>query len=169
MKKNFFLILLCSMSLGILSCQSQPQKDAQNMATDIQKMVKGNSGLIPTTTNGFMMTAKIDGREWKAIEMYPPDKAGQVAGVNNRESIALPYYDRRNFLARVKTKLGVDYGGVDMRLDDDIALYSAINGEMEITKSDDNMAEGKFHFIAKGFQSDKTVEVTDGLFRILFK
>lgn len=39
---------------------------------------------------------------------------------------------------------------------------------MELTKVDDNMAEGKFYFTATGFQSDKTVEVTDGFFRIVW-
>ena len=36
-------------------------------------------------------------------------------------------------------------------------------------QKNDNMAEGKFYFTATGFQSDKTVEVTDGFFRILWK
>jgi hypothetical protein len=36
--------------------------------------------------------------------------------------------------------------------------------QMEITKVDNNWAEGKFYFT--GSRSDKTVEVTDGFFRI---
>jgi hypothetical protein len=39
-------------------------------------------------------------------------------------------------------------------------------GEMEITKVDDNWAEGKFSFTGSASSTTKTVEVTDGFFRI---
>lgn len=154
------------------SCKSKAQSDAVQQAEDIQKMVKANTpGTEPTTADGYLMTAKIDGKEWSATAMYPPDRAGQVYGENNGESISLPYYDRKNFLQMKidKKKLGDGGSAVDMRLNDKIALYSAVKGEMEVTKVTDNMAEGKYYFTAQGFQSDKRVEVTDGFFRILFK
>lgn len=170
MKKNLLLILFCTVTRGIFSCKSQSQNEAEKTATDIQSMVKANSpGTQPTTADGFMMTAKIDGKEWNANAMYPPEVAGKVFGENNGESISLPYYDRRSFLARTNTILGDGGSAAELHLNDDIALYTGTKGTMEITKSDDNMAEGKFSFTAKGFQSDKTVEVTDGFFRILFK
>jgi hypothetical protein len=37
---------------------------------------------------------------------------------------------------------------------------------MEITKVDDKWAEGTFSFTASGFQTDKTMQVTEGFFRI---
>lgn len=164
---------LSILAIGVLiSCKSKAQNSAEQQAKDIQKMVKANTpGTRPTTADGYMMTAKIDGKEWSATAMYPPDRAGQVYGENNGESISLPYYDRKSFLQMKndKRKLGEGGSAVDMRLNDNIALYSAIKGEMEVTKADDNMAEGKFYFTAKGFQSDKTIAVTDGFFRILFK
>ncbi|MEO5500089.1 MAG: hypothetical protein ABIR31_01490 [Ginsengibacter sp.] len=160
------LYFLFIFSILVFSCKSNSEKNAQDMATGVQNMVKEHSpGTVSTSTDGYTMTATIDGKDWKAADMYPPDKAGLIVGENNGESISLPYYDRRNFLANTKTKLK----GVDMRLNDEIKLWSGINGEMEITKSDANMAEGKFSFTAKGFQSDKTIEVTNGFFRILFK
>lgn len=166
MKLYSLCFLLIFSGILITGCKSKSANDAQDMAGNIKEMVKKNSpGTIATSADGYTMTAKIDGKEWKAVDMYPPDKAGLVVGENNGESISLPYYDRRSFLANTKTKLN----GVDMRLNDDIKLWSAIKGEMEITKVDNNMAEGKFYFTAKGFQSDKTIEVTDGFFRILFK
>jgi hypothetical protein len=153
-------------------CKNKAETGAAQQAKDIQEMVKKNSpGTIPTTADGYMMTATIDGKAWKATAMYPPDKAGVVVGENNGESISLPYYDRRSFLEMQtnKRKLGDGGSAVDIQLNDDIALYAASKGEMELTKVDDHMAEGKFSFTAKGFQSDKTIEVTDGFFRILFK
>jgi hypothetical protein len=154
------------------SCKSKAESDAVQQAKDIQKMVKENSpGTIATTADGYTMIATVDGKEWKATAMYPPDVAGQVVGENNGESISLPYYDRKNFLQMKidKRKLGDGGSAVDMRLNDKIALYSAVKGEMEVTKVDEKSAEGKFFFTAKGFQSDKTIEVTNGFFRILFK
>lgn len=169
MIKNTFYSLVMLLFF-VISCKSQSQKDAAKTASDIQSMVKANSpGTRATTADGFMMTAKINGKEWKANAMYPPDRAGQVNGENNGESISLPYYDRRSFLANTRKKLGDGGSTAELRLNDDIVLYTGVKGTMEITKSDDNMAEGKFSFTAKGFQSDKTVEVTDGFFRIMFK
>lgn len=158
---------LSILAIGVLiSCKSKAQSSAEQQAKDIQKMVKQNSpGTIPTSASGYMMTASIDGKEWKASAMYPPESAGLIVGENNGESISLPYYDRRSFSGSKITKLK----GVDMRLNDDVKLWTGVNGEMEITKIDDKSAEGTFHFTAKGFQSEKTIEVTNGFFRILFK
>lgn len=153
-------------TLVTISCKSKAQNEAIQTAKNIQTAVKENTpGSIPTTTGGWMMTAKIDGRDWKASGIMPPDKAGVLFGQNNGESISLPYYDRRNFLASKKTKLG-DYSRAEVILNDDIALYTATKGEMVLTKVDDNWAEGKFSFTAKGLKTDKTIEVTDGVFRI---
>lgn len=151
-------------------CKSQSQKEAIQKAKDIQTAVKENTpGSIPTTTGGWTMTAKIDGKEWKASGIMPPDRAGVLLGENNGESISLPYYDRRSFLANTKTELGANHGLAEMRLNDNIVLYTGTKGELELTKVDDNWAEGKFSFTAKGFQTDKTVKVTDGFFRISLK
>ena len=65
--------------------------------------------------------------------------------------------------------MGEGHELAEMHLNDDVSLWTASKGEMELTKVDDNLAEGKFYFTAKGFQSYKTIEVTDGFFRILFK
>lgn len=166
MKINTLCLLLVFSAFLVTGCKSKSESDAPNMAANIQNMVKKNSpGTVATSPTGYMMTAKIDGKDWKADAIYPPDRAGQIVGENNGESIALPYYDRKNFLAKKITKLK----GIDMRLNDKIVLYTGTMGEMELTKVDDNMAEGKFYFTASGFQSDKIVEVTDGFFRIVWK
>jgi hypothetical protein len=161
MKKLQLLFVFAT--LIIAGCKSQSEKEAIQKAKDIQTAVKENTpDSIPTTQGGFTMTAKINGKDWKATAMMPPDRAGLIFGENNGESISLPYYDKRSFLANTKTKLD----GVEMRLNDDVSLWTAKTGEMEITKVNDNWAEGKFFFTASGFQSDKTIEVTDGFFRI---
>ena len=157
---------IIAFSIILLSCNNT-QNDAAKQAQQIQKTVKENSpGSIPTASDGITLTAKIDGKDWKASSMMPPDRAGVILGENNGESISLPYYDRRNFLANDKKKLGENHELAEMRLNDDVSLWTATKGELEITKVDENWAEGKFSFTAKGFQTDKTIEVTDGFFRI---
>ncbi|HEY8690316.1 MAG TPA: hypothetical protein VIM07_13855 [Chitinophagaceae bacterium] len=164
MKKNISLLIVVA-CMFLLSCNSG--NNAATKANDIQNMVKQNSpGSLPTSESGITLTAKIDGKEWKATAMMPPDRAGLIVGENNGESISLPYYDRRNFLASDKQKLGDGHGLAEIRLNDDVALWTGTKGEMELTKVDDNWAEGKFSFTAKGFNTDKTKEVTDGFFRI---
>lgn len=163
---SFLFIALC---FTLFSCNNT-QNDAVKQAQSIEEAVKQNTpGSIPTTNEGYTMTAKIDGKEWKATGIIPPDKVGLIFGENNGESISLPYYDRRSFLAVPKKKFTDGGSSTDLRLNDDIAIYSGTKGEMEITKVDDNMAEGKFYFTATGLFSDKTKEVTDGFFRIVWK
>ena len=159
--KQFLLVLSVT---GLLSScgsdQSKAVNDAKNIQAEIQKTKPGS---VAATEDGWTMTAKINGKVWTATSMIPPDRAGRIFGENNGESISLPYYDRRSFLAEKKTKLGK---GVDMMLNDDVKLWGSKEGELEITKVDDKWAEGKFYFTASGFQTDKTMEVTDGFFRI---
>jgi hypothetical protein len=156
-------------TIMLISCgnntQSQSVKDAIDLKDGIQKMMPGG---IATTANGYTMTAKINGKDWSATSMMPPGVAGRIVGDNNGESISLPYYDRRNLLALPKRKLGEGHDGVDLFLNDDVKIWGAKSGVMEITKVDDNWIEGTFSFIATGLQSDKTTEVTDGFFRIAF-
>jgi len=166
MKQTLLLFITAAMlSACGNSDQSKAVSDAKQVQAELKTMQPGGR---PTTEGGWTMTAKINGKVWTATSMIPPDRAGQIFGENNNgESISLPYYDRRSFLAQEKNhKLGGNHDGVDMRLNDDIVLWSAKKGEMEITKVDDKWAEGKFSFIASGFQTDKTIEVTDGFFRI---
>ena len=155
-------ILICLIATMLSSCgnsyQSKTRSDAKELQSAIKKMQPGG---IPTTEGGWTMTAKINGKDWAATSMMPPDRAGRIFGENNGESISLPYYDRRRTLGQ--EKLGK---GVDMMLDDDVKLWGSSEGEMEITKVDDKWVEGKFSFTASGFQTDKTVKVTDGVFRI---
>jgi len=164
MKQTISILILAAM---LYSCGNNTQNKALNDAKEVQTAIKQmQPGGIPTSQGGYTMTAKINGKDWTATSMMPPDRAGRIFGENNGESISLPYYDKKNFLSQTKNKLGENHDAVDMMLNDDVKLWSAKKGEMEITKVDDNWAEGKFSFTANGFQSDKTIEVTDGFFRI---
>jgi len=164
--KQKFSFLGIAFCIVLLSCNGA-QNSAAKQAEQIQSMVKQNSpGSIPTSPDGNTLTAKINGKDWKATGMMSPDRAGVIIGENNGESISLPYYDRRSFLASEKRLLGDTHDLAEMQLNEDVKLWTATKGELDLTKVDENWAEGKFSFTAKGFQSDKTIEVTDGFFRI---
>lgn len=169
MKRTIFAPgILLAIAVALFSCSSG-QNGAAQKAKELQAGISAmKPGGIATTAGGYTMTAKINGRDWAATSIISPAIAGVIAGENNDESIALPYYNKRSLLGLKKRKLGEGHGGVDMRLNDDVKFWSAKTGEMEITKVDDNWIEGKFSFIAVNTASGKTVAVTDGFFRIAF-
>ena len=78
--KTTNLFFRIAFSILLLSCNST-QNDAAKQAQEIQNAVKQNSPLsIPTSPDGITLTAKIDGKEWKATGIMPPDRAGLIVG-----------------------------------------------------------------------------------------
>jgi hypothetical protein len=55
---------------------------------------------------------------------------------------------------------------VDLMTNDDVGLWGGYKGEMEITKADNEWAEGKFYVSANDDATGKALEVTEGFFRI---
>ena len=159
MKQTISIFL---MAILISSCGNSDQSKALETAKDIQTVIK--PGTIATTTSGYLMRAKLDGKEWTATSLMPPDAAGRIIGYNNGEYIGLPY-DRRYLVVGKKITFGENQA-VDLATNDDTGMWGGRKGEMEITKVDHNWAEGKFYFTATTSSSNKTVEVTDGFFRI---
>jgi hypothetical protein len=161
------LLLIAIFIISNSSCKSKSQSDAVQLAKDLQTAVKENTpGSIPASTTGYTMTAKINGRSWVANAMMPPEPAGRIIGYYNKESISLPY-DRRDMVVGNKTRFGENQA-VDLFTNDDVGIWGGRKGEMEITKVNDKSAEGKFYFTATASGTDKTMEVTDGFFRIMF-
>jgi hypothetical protein len=158
--KQTILILLMAVILS--SCGNSDQSKAVDQAKDIQSAIK--PGTVATTADGYMMKAKIDGKEWVATSMMPPDAAGRIVGYYDNQYMGFPY-SKSDMTAGKKIMFGED-NAVDLSLNNG-CLWKDIKGEMEITKADDNSAEGKFSFTTTCSSSGKTVEVTDGLFRIL--
>ena len=162
MKQTISILVLVIM-FSYCGNQSSAIKD-QQQAMEVLKSV--TPGTVPTTSDGFTMKAKLNGKEWSATSMMPPVAPSRIIGYNNGEYISFPY-DRRNMVIGKKTTFTQDYA-VDLTTDDDVKFWGGRKGEMLITKVDDNMAEGTFFFTASASGSTKTIEVTDGFFRILF-
>ena len=162
-----YAVLFIMMLFLLGSCNSQ-QTAAKQQAEAIKNAIaKTRPGTVATKEGSWSMTATINGKKWIASSVMPPEAAGRIIGYYKEEYIGLPY-DKRNMVAGKKIKFGED-NAVDLSTSDDIGLWGGRKGEMEITKVNDNWAEGKFYFTGSTSRSDKTVEVTDGFFRIQLK
>ncbi len=161
-------ILLCCITGMLSSCgnsdQSNVVSDAKKVQSEMKKMMPGS---IPTTEGGWTMKAK-NGKDWIAATMMPLDEeTGRIIGDNNGEGFGFPY-DRRQMEVGRKEIFGQG-NAVDMSTLEggEIKYWSGYKGEMEITKVEGDWAEGKFVITGTSVaDSAKTVEVSDGFFRI---
>ncbi len=162
MKQTLSILLITAIltSCGT-STGNNTVSDAKQVAAGIISMQPGG---IATTAGGWTMTAKINGKSWSANSIVSPDMAGRIVGESNGETISLPY-DRRGMVVGKTTKFSHN-NAVDLFTNDEVALWGGYAGEMEITKVDADWAEGKFIVTGSTSSTDKTLEVTEGFFRI---
>ena len=97
--------------------------------------------------------------------MMPPETAGRIVGYYKNEYIGLPY--SKNDI-EVGKKIILDQDNADDILFNDGCLWQTTKGEIEITKVYNNAAEGKFFFTTVCNSKNKTIDVKDGFFKILF-
>jgi len=154
-------------SIGLLfiisSCNSQ-QTAKQQAIAEKNAIEAARPGTIPAKAGGWSMTAKIDGKDFTASSLMPPEAAGRIIGYYKTAYIGLPY-DRRYLVVGKKISFG-EHNAVDLSVEGDDNFYGGRTGEMEITKVNAQWAEGVFHFTATSHGSSKTFTVTDGFFRI---
>jgi hypothetical protein len=156
-------LLTMSIACILSSCGGSAQNKAIEDQKEAQKVIEASEpGHIPAKEGEWTMTAKIDGKEWTASSFFPLDFQGKIHGFYKEESISLPY-DRSYIKVGKKIQFGEIY--VALLFTDD-AIWDAKNGGMEITKVENDWAEGKFFFTATTSTTGKTKEVTDGFFRI---
>lgn len=146
----------------LLSCGSNEQTKAVEKAKESTGQMK--PGAVATSPQGYSLKATVNGNQWAASSMMPPDAAGRIIGYQSEEYIGLPF-SKSSLAAGTRTVFGEEEA-VDLALDDDVKIYAGKKGGMEITKNDGKWAEGKFYFTATSSRSAKTIEVTDGFFRI---
>lgn len=165
MKQTIFKLSFSLIITTLFSSCGNSQSGAVEKAKQVQSAIKENRpGTISTKENGWTMKAKINGKDWVAASMMPLEAAGRIIGYYDKEYIGLPY-DNRDLVVGKKIIFSED-DATDLATNDDVGLWGGRKGEMEITKVDDNWAEGKFYFTGSTSRSNKTVEVTDGFFRI---
>ena len=165
MKKTISILLLASMLYSCVnSTQNKTLDEAKQIAAGIQKIDPDG---IPTTTDGWTMTAKINGRDWTASSIMPLEATGRIIGDNNGAGLGFPY-DRREMEVGHKEIFG-QHNVVQISTinDGEKEYWDGVKGEMEITEVEADWIEGKFFVTGKMISdSSRKVEITDGFFRI---
>jgi hypothetical protein len=148
------------------ACGKSEQGVAVEQARQVQSAIKDiMPGTIATSAGGYAMKAKLNGKDWVAASMMPQEAAGRIIGYKKGEYIGLPY-DKRYLVEGKRIKFGENQA-VDLATNDDVGIRGGRTSEMQITNVDETLAEGTFFFTAGASSSTKTVEVTEGSFRIL--
>ncbi|HEY5464969.1 MAG TPA: hypothetical protein VIJ95_17030 [Hanamia sp.] len=172
MKSYSFLIAAL---LLFAACQSQQQKEAKALAGNLQTAVAQNSpGSIPTSSNGYYMKCKVDGKDWEAVSMMPISVANRVIGnVGDGGYIGIGRLDGKEQPEAIFT-IG-EVNGADAYFPNDktlidkdgnVILMDKSEGKIKITKVDGEWMEGRFFFTKSSSTSDKKIVVTDGVFRV---
>lgn len=164
------VLLIIAVVIGCVcmfsACQNKQQNDAKDLKNEIQTTAKANSpGFVSTSRNGYWMSAKLDGKGWTASAMVAADHGDskRIQGENDDASIGF-YIGMRGLEAGKHIALSDD-NGADLMTHDDIGIWGGRNGEIVITKIDNSVMEGTFTFTASSTRTNKTVAVTDGIFR----
>lgn len=160
------LLILMTWAFIITSCNSNQSK-AKNLTNQIQSITKNSAGTVLTSETGYSMSAKINGKEWTANAMYPTntDDSKRIMAENNGVSIGFTLgIDWQNMAPGNERKF-TGNNVADVSTNDEVGTWDGNKGEVIITKVENGWAEGTFHFTATSFNSDKTLQVTDGKFR----
>lgn len=161
MKYSFFTSILL---LIFVSCQGQQSNALKQLKAVEAAILENRPGTMQATETGWTMTAKLNGKAWKATSILPPELANRLVGYFNDEYIGLPFNSR--YLELGKKDAFADDNVTDLSTNDDIGIWGGHVGDMEITKVEGAWMEGKFHFTASANNTDKTIVVTDGFFRV---
>ena len=166
-KRVLSLSLLVAAAM-LPACGKSDQAKAIDEAKQVQSALQQMTpGAVATTADGFSMKAKLDGKDWVATSMMPQDLSSRIVGYRNGEYIGLPY-DRRYLVVGNIVKFG-ENNAVDLSTKDDAGFWGGRQGQMQITRVDENAAEGTFYFTASSSGTSRRIEVTDGTFRIVLR
>ncbi|MET0463219.1 MAG: hypothetical protein ABW007_08690 [Chitinophagaceae bacterium] len=163
MKLSYLLFIL---SLAASSCNSQ-QSNLEKAKQTQKAIAAARPGTVPTNAGSWTLTATMDGKNWKAESMYPPDEAARIIGYIGNSYISLPNIQRQFAKVGEKKLLG-ENNAVDVNIDGDPAFYAGKNGEMVITKMEGDWIEGTFFFTATSSSSSKKIVVTNGFFKVKY-
>lgn len=162
------LILFLFITSAILcSCANDNEKHATKDVSSPQTEKKENRpGSMSTSNDGWNMNAKINGKDYRAYSVWLPEGEHEIVGFYDGDKYIGLYYKPKDLV--VGKKLSFSDLNATLTTNDSVGVRSGDKGELEITKVDDKWVEGKFFFTAVSFDTkkSKTIEVTDGFFRI---
>ncbi len=161
------LTLFLIVAFVLPACNSEQDK-ARQAAEQMKSTMKEHApGSVATSKNEYYMKAKLNGKDWEATHMMPYEvimSASRIIAYKGDEWIGFPFS-----VERVKAGEKRDFNesnAADLSFDlDGNSLWGGTKGEVEVTKADDQLIEGRFNFTATSSRSNKAVEVSDGYFR----
>lgn len=167
--KQFAIVTL--LSFIFFSCGGSAQDEAKDLAEQIKETTKKNSpGTVATSESKYYMKAKINGKQWVASHMMPDEDANssyiRIHGENGGDYMNFQLWKRGVELGK-KFPFDDDHAA-NLSLEEDSGFWGGTSGELEITKLDGKWMEGKFSFKATSSGSTKTIDVTEGFFRVPF-
>lgn len=169
---KYILAALASSVMVFSNCQSPTESKAKEIASEVQAALKEFApGAIPTSENGYSMKAKIDGRDWTASHMIPDESASNSKRIQAEDDeMSIGFYISLPGLEPGKKRSFSENHAVDLwPKSNGSGFWAGKDGEVEVTKIDEQWLEGKFHFSASSSSSNKVYQVTDGFFRIPLK
>ncbi|MBC7829636.1 MAG: hypothetical protein H7122_17965 [Chitinophagaceae bacterium] len=171
MKQFSAFAMTVIVSLMLFSCSGSAHDEAEQLADQIKETTKKNSpGTVATSESNYYMKAKIDGKNWVASHMMPDEEVNssyiRIHGENGGDYMNFQLW-KRGIESGKKFPFD-DEHAANLSLEDDDGFWAGKSGELEITKLDGKWMEGKFWYKATSSGSTKTVEVTEGFFRVPF-
>jgi hypothetical protein len=161
----------CLLAFGVCilaGCHGPAQDEAQRTAAAIQDAMKSHGPpQVATSEGGYVMQAVVDGKPWKATGMMEINASNDnfIRGTGGGVELGF-YVDTEHVNLGKESPLGEGHSA-DLTVGD--GSWHAISGGYTIDKIDPTLIAGRFHFTARKFQSDQTLEVTDGAFRAVPK
>lgn len=167
MKPAIWLLALGTCALA--GCHGPAQDQAGQTAEAVQKAVQAHRpGEVATSSDGgYSLQATVDGRPWKATDMMEINASNDnfIRGTGGDVQLGF-YIDTEHPYLGKQRPLGEGHSA-DLTVGG--GSWHAIGGGYTIDKAEPALIEGRFHFTARKFQSDQTLEVTDGAFRAVPK
>lgn len=167
MKQLVFSLVLAITSTLFFSCGNSNQSKAVDLANQIQTAVKKNTpGTVPTSESGYYMKAKINGKDWVAKDMLPNNNEDTrpIFGEADGQKISFTIWMQRPKVGR--KEIFKEGNVAELMGFEDVATCDVKKGEAIVTKIDDNAIEGTFFMTCSSQKPSKTIEVTDGFFRL---
>lgn len=169
MKKALLFLIVTSLAF-LYSCKTSAQETAYKLKNQVDsKPTEAHEGYVATSEKGYFMKAKINGKDWEASVLSSYELvvyAKRIIGKKGDDYIGFPFNETWDKVGNPR-KLSSDGDAADLSYDlFGNGLWAGVDGEIAITKEDEKVIEGKFHFKAVSSRSNKSFNITDGYFRI---
>lgn len=168
MSSKLYLFVTIFALFVTVGCGSSSQREAEQHAAKVDEATSAGDAAGSTADKGSMpegcyLRAVIDGTKWEATAMTPDRAHPSIIPVNGRKDSSSIMFT----ISGMRDNVGQPSKLSDMNTItfwEGEKIMGAKNGEVIVTKMDDQFIEGTFNFTAE--EDGKKVTCTDGAFRV---